>query len=244
MDDSDFWRDLAERFRAVDPYPILRADWQYTVMAGAEPPPLATWRLAGADRNTRSIQLEFESLARRGGPKVYPNMDSLMGWLEALRGHRLNVESEGMGLESGPDGSTVGHHYFGSIVRVCQASADLCKILESLALETERLARLREEVQAKAEQQQPYRAALDANESVTEPLRSETVSSQLNRLREECRFTVEALAEAIGVDPTTVSRHLSGAATPQLRTLGAYDRTFSNKLGRKMVIEKTPGKRQ
>jgi hypothetical protein len=126
-------------FRPIDPHQLLRADWHYRVEVGAEPPAVAEWRLVGTDRHTRSIQFEFEALARRGGPKVYPVMESLTGWLEALRGYQLNAETHGIGIESRPDGTIISRLYSGSIVQICKASVDLCKLLESMALETERM---------------------------------------------------------------------------------------------------------
>ena len=121
MNDSDFWRDLAERFRAIPDYQMLRADWEQTVIIGEQRSELAQWRLAGLDRNTRSMQVDYIALARRGA-KVHPKMDSLDRWLEALRSQQLKAEVNGTGLETNLDGTLVAHHYSGSIMRVCQAS--------------------------------------------------------------------------------------------------------------------------
>jgi hypothetical protein len=74
MVDSDFWRDLAEKFHKVDPYQVVRADGSYRIEAGAEAPVPAAWELLGS-RDPRSA---FESLARRGGLKIDPQMDSLI----------------------------------------------------------------------------------------------------------------------------------------------------------------------
>jgi hypothetical protein len=153
MLDSEFWRDLAKEFCTVDPYLILRADWQYVVKVGQQPPDVAEWRIVAPDRFARSIQFEFEALARRGGPKIYPKMDSRTGWLEALRQYRLNAEDMPLMLETKPDGTTAAHIYCGSITAIRQASVDLCKILESMALETERMEQLQHEIELKAEQQ-------------------------------------------------------------------------------------------
>lgn len=67
-------------------------------------------------------------------------MESLIGWLEALRYYQLNADRTGTGLEYGEDGVVIGNYYDGNILNVCQASVDLCKIQESLALEIERTA--------------------------------------------------------------------------------------------------------
>jgi hypothetical protein len=137
---SEFWRGMAPKFRAIPDHGMLRADWSITVKAGDALPPTASWRFAGLDRNTRSMQYEFDALARQCGPKVYPNMDSLDGWLEELRSRRLNAGATLAGHEYSPDNVLVSNSYSGTISSVCQASADLCRILESLALETERMA--------------------------------------------------------------------------------------------------------
>ena len=153
MDNSDFWRDLAEKFRTADPSGILSAEWHYSEEALAASPAMPKWHLAGPnqDQRTRSIQKDFDALARRGGPKIHPYMESLIGWLEALR-------------ESHLDGTIVAaDNRTGIIMRVCQASADLCKLNESLALEMERMAEVQREVQVKAQQQQAYQAVLDEN---------------------------------------------------------------------------------
>ena len=70
---------------------------------------------------------------------------------------------------------------------------------------------------------------------------AETLASQIDRLREECRITVEELAEELGVDPRSVFRHLSGESMPRSRHLAAYERVFSARLQTKVVIRKTSG---
>lgn len=85
-------------------------------------------------------------------------------------------------------------------------------------------------------QTQPGRASKQSART----LKEETIGSQIRRLREECRWTIEELAEAIGIDERTVRRHESAEAKPQPRVLGSYERVFSKKLERKIVIGKTP----
>jgi hypothetical protein len=140
MADSEFWRSLAVEFRAIDPYMWLRADWHFFVKAGED---VAEWRLVGPTKK-HSLQFEFESLARRAGPKVHPVMDSFIGWMEALREFGMNMESHGVGAESDSNGIIIGHRYFGTISQVCHASFALCKHYESIALEAERMASVSE----------------------------------------------------------------------------------------------------
>ena len=105
------------------------------------------------------MQVDYIALARRGGAKAHPKMDSFDGWLEALRSQQLKAEVNGTSLETNLDGPLVAHHYSGSIMRVCQASCDLCKILESCALETERMEQLQRGAQVQAEQQKAQEIA-------------------------------------------------------------------------------------
>jgi Helix-turn-helix domain len=72
------------------------------------------------------------------------------------------------------------------------------------------------------------------------PPPEETIAAQLQRLREECRWTIPKLAEAAGIDPSTVSRHLSGRFIPYARNISAYERIFSKKLKRQVVMNKMP----
>ena len=76
--------------------------------------------------------------------------------------------------------------------------------------------------------------------SETEPT---PIKDQLELLREECRITVEKLAEGIGLDPRSVYRHLSGEAAPRARQIGAYEKLFSKRLSRSVRLE-TSVKRQ
>jgi ribosome-binding protein aMBF1 (putative translation factor) len=72
------------------------------------------------------------------------------------------------------------------------------------------------------------------------PAPVETVAAQLQRLRKECNWSAERLAEAVKFDPRTVTRHLSGETTPHLRNIAAYERVFSKQLKRQVVINKMP----
>jgi hypothetical protein len=71
----------------------------------------------------------------------------------------------------------------------------------------------------------------------------ETIAVQIQRLRLECKWTIEKLAGRTGLDEKTVKRHLSGRVIPHLRNLTVYDRTFSKALKRGIVISQMPPKR-
>jgi hypothetical protein len=144
MADSDFWRSLAAKFRGMikyDPSHTLHAGWKYTVIVGQPSPKNAEWHLAGSERPllSQTIRLEFEALARRGGAKIDPGIDSFLAWLETLRSEGLNSASMQPVAQIGEAGTPTAFHYSGTIVRLSAASADLCRILESRALEAERI---------------------------------------------------------------------------------------------------------
>jgi hypothetical protein len=64
----------------------------------------------------------------------------------------------------------------------------------------------------------------------------ETIAQQIQRLREECRWSVEQLAESSGLSPRQVARHISGESTPHPRNIHAYERAFSKRLKREVVL--------
>ncbi|MGA3028426.1 MAG: helix-turn-helix transcriptional regulator [Bryobacteraceae bacterium] len=135
----------------------------------------------------------------------------------------------------------------GEIKRVCEAAADYC---EKKLPEDERDAIIKAAMERR--EQRSYEAfrphaELEAVRPINQvqPLPdTETTASQIERLRQECRWTEEKLAEATELDPTTVSRHIRGQMQPSLRNLGRYEKTFSKELSRKVVIRKTPRKRR
>jgi hypothetical protein len=143
--DYSFWRELATEFRAMDMSGDLRADWHQTVRTGESPPPTAEWRIVAVGSYLRSVRIAFEASARRGGMEIHPYMDSLIAWLEELRCHGINHEHGPIASEETPDGKVVARIYTGTIFNLCHASADLCKIYESMALEIERLRRVKNE---------------------------------------------------------------------------------------------------
>jgi hypothetical protein len=67
----------------------------------------------------------------------------------------------------------------------------------------------------------------------------ETIGSQINRLRDECRLSVEELAEQVKLETRSVQRHIADVHIPHNRHLRAYERTFSKLLNRQVVISKT-----
>jgi len=66
----------------------------------------------------------------------------------------------------------------------------------------------------------------------------ESVGAQIKRLRDECQLTTEELAEEVELEVRSVQRHLANKATPYVRHLRTYQRTFSKLLNRQVVIGK------
>jgi hypothetical protein len=123
MLDSEFWRELAEKFRAIDdPMGILIAEW-----TAIQKP---HWNLSCGRFATLAAQ--FEPLARRGGVKLNCAKDSLEGWLDSMR-KEGTYQSEEMTHKKRVIACTI-HDLF-------RQSADFCNRLESRALEEEHLQR-------------------------------------------------------------------------------------------------------
>lgn len=78
MSDSEFWRDLAEKFLSIaESTAVLTADWEGTS---------STWTVRGP----QIFQAKFGALARRGAMRLASRecTDLLEAWLEALRLNR------------------------------------------------------------------------------------------------------------------------------------------------------------
>jgi len=90
---------------------------------------------------------------------------------------------------------------------------------------------------------QPTEASHKNTDGAAGPL-SKTLGEQLEELRVECdEISIEQLADKVGIDPTNVSRHLSGKSKPNPKSRIAYGRVFSKLLTEHIVISKTQVKR-
>jgi DNA-binding XRE family transcriptional regulator len=99
----------------------------------------------------------------------------------------------------------------------------------------------------------PFRAWADAEyEKARNAIRSsevaplvpeakpETIGAQIKRLRHECKWTIQELADVIDIDERTIRRHEADDVQPYDRTVRAYERVFSNELKRKILIGNMP----
>jgi len=223
MADSDFWHELAAQFLSLHsggPDPLW-AQWQHEL---GTPVADDMWRPSGP----ASLLAQFEPLARRGAMKIDRKgiPDLLHAWLEALASESVNF-----GVHSHPIKEPGGPSWMiGRIVRLCEASANYCKKLESAALQAEYEERQRSERPEPQPAPQPEPAAP----------KPESIGEQIRRLREECHLSEEELAEEVELDTRTVQRHEADDMKPQPRRIRAYEEIFSKLLNRKVVIQKTP----
>lgn len=262
VDDPAAWRELAERFTKLrrEDDDRLYACW---ISSGYNSRG-DQWYLTGTE--DASTHEHFKWAAERAavllGQPTGPA--TLFFWLDLLKKESPRYRGGGVS-ETHLDEDLVNTSETGHIGFLCLASAEYCYKLETAAiankraefvpwspLELMRSAPSHSGVSPFTEKAIRVIAKRLSEESVptqppatsAKPQKKESVAAQLDRLRDECRWTVEELAEQIQIDPTTVSRHLSDRAIPHLRNLGAYERVFSKRLERKVVIEKTPGKRR
>lgn len=285
---------------------MLRADGHYTVGSGEA----WRWQLAGgAGEFTRET---FETLARRGAFESAPagTTDLLVAWLEAIRKEHINFRSDQIATEVNGEGRDGLQYVLGTIDRVCEASAILCRKLEARAIQAEFEEKQRNDPRNWSQFRQQYEAfkgvkavrnepaeripeefvrnslarihGIKPEEVTMEQIRLEvagllpfyhhielipstpkqetppapepehapvpapapppveTIAMQLQRLREESKWTIPELAEAAGLDSRTVDRHLAGEFIPYPRTLSAYEKAFRKRLKRQVVIRKMP----
>lgn len=247
MADSAFWKNLGDKFRLIFDVPNgMRAKW--TCNGGSSD---VVWEVTG--EATSESRIQFFTLAKIAGKALDPScQDGFQAWMLKLRERGPNSEFNKLTWDR--DDGTSGFTEMAYIVGVIPISASLCDEFElqaQLAEQRDQLARERrrqfyEMIEQKSGLNTPARSApipelIEPNLSID---RKATVGEQIERFREECRMSVEQLAEEVDIEARSVYRHLSGKVEPRLNHLGAYDRVFSKHLGRKIVIERTSGKRQ
>jgi|SRR5579884_2263587 len=127
MPDFDFWRDLGEIFRKLDPEGVLQARWTIVPL---EDQALPLWEVFGTDDLGPSKRAQFVALATRAGLKLDGQASAPMDlWLNAIKAEAPQIEF------IGPSG--VSFQECGHIKSLCRVSADLCSVLEARALMAE-----------------------------------------------------------------------------------------------------------
>ena len=142
MADSDFWRDLVAKFRALpNDYGMFCVEW-----CRVEDEP-TIWTARG----TTTTLAQFAALAVRAGAALdSESSDFRATWLDALRKESPDSRTPISGTEKRPDG-TQARCVSGRIANVCEASANYCSDLEGRALEMKSQGRQRGEENRKAE---------------------------------------------------------------------------------------------
>jgi hypothetical protein len=245
MADSSFWRDLAEKFRALlETCWMLRADWNYIVGSGGA----GTWRLAGAGR---AAKIQFETLARRAASALpgTGHSDLRIVWLEALMRGSSYFQSEIAGIETNDDGSEGAQHMKGTIERVCEASANYCSEMEGKALEAEKLNA--DIGQARGTLQEMERILSAAKNELPEPPVGQATADaedlpkkslatpfgrNLDRLRRESGWTFDEMAMATGIAKKLILGHVNKGKNANPGTVAAYASAFTERLGRPVTV--------
>ena len=90
---------------------------------------------------------------------------------------------------------------------------------------------------AQAPRKGPGKAAGENMSEANAPEGAASVGRQIDRYRQECRLTIDALAAGIRVTSRTADRHIADICRPRAEHRAAYERLFSKLLKRKIVIE-------
>ena len=90
------------------------------------------------------------------------------------------------------------------------------------------------------------RGSIPDTESAALSSSTPPLNQQIKQLMKDCRLTAEKLAEAIHLDPRNVYRHLAGKTGLRDSTIDAYEKFFSERLGRhvRLNVSKTSVKRR
>jgi hypothetical protein len=221
MDEVSAWRELAGRFTELG-----RADGNQLYACWSSSPfnnRGEHWFMAGS--SLPSIIDSFKWAAERAAVLLGlpAGSSALFYWLNLLKDNSPRYQGGGSS-ETHSDDGTVTRAEVGTIRCVCLASEEYCFKLETEAIARQKLAFAKPMVLAEARQ----------------PATAESIAAQLTRLREECRWTIDELAEKIQVNLRTAQRHLASDNIPHKRHIAAYERVFSKELKRQIVIEKMP----
>jgi len=218
MDKPAAWRELAARFKDVSRYDLfdLRAHWRSEPYNNRG----EHWIIAGGDPHGNEVMGMFMIAGERAGVLLGypPGRSAVFAWLDHLRAesYRYNESGSTMTVK---DGITVTAQT-GTIHSLCSACEEECYRLETKGI---------------AGTAQVFSSS---RVDVQRPMVPETISQQIERLRLEADWTIEVLAEKMGISERTVRRHLSECTMPPARLIARYKRIFSNRLNREVVIRK------
>jgi len=189
MADSEFWRKLAEEFRSLpDVCKYLRADRQQ-IIGQREP----QWTLVG----TVGAKVNFQTLAMQGATELQSSSSTplLTVWLEALtKQEGADFRHETIATELNSDGSPRLQRATTSLFALPQTSANLCKSLESDALQVEAEEKRRNDPRNWSALRQQFEAFKGIKKIITGP--HETITEA---------FVRESIARQHGIKPDEVT---------------------------------------
>lgn len=230
--DPAFWKEKAAQFEKLhDPQHRIGGEYDpaghlmQVTDDWVDAHALGCWVLSGGNP---SVIEEFKSLAAVAAVALdcLDDPEAWTYWLDHLRRQSADFSSEGYEVESASSWpllpaagqehvlgaerkSPSGVDTSGVIPSVCEASARFCRVL---ANESEKVTIARE---------LKYRTAFARN---------------VDRLRTECGWTYEQLAEEIKLDRTSVIDHVTKGAQPRVQTKKAYADAFTRRLGRSISV--------
>lgn len=187
MADSDFWHELAGKFRVLDPMQCLSLKW---IAFPAE----KEWKpeIVAIGDACQSVKAQFEALATRAGlglTSASVTSSGILGWLEAVQ-YFADNERSSEGIHTDEAGITR-HFIGGTILRLCEVSANLCNALEVRAIESA---------------EDPYTAVLESVVAPFSDSRNHLSVEARNRIRrahiesERFRWESESLIESQRLD--------------------------------------------
>lgn len=243
MTPERLWHNLARKFRDIfDPGSQLHAKWKHP--RGS--PHDTRWEIAG--EASAEARTQLLSLAKFAGHQLDPDSaDPLRVWLNKLKDTRPSHEMDTREFTQA-DGSEISYEY-GTLKELRNACANICDQLELVAMvagvhpEAARpqginIVRRAKQQLGQLLGQRSSDSSTQERPDVQDQKKKETIGAQIKRLRDECRWTLEELAEAIDNNERTVRRHEADEVAPYARTIRAYERVFSKRLERKIVISK------
>jgi ribosome-binding protein aMBF1 (putative translation factor) len=195
-------------------------------------PETGVWTLG--DGVSENFLERFRALAARAGVALGPpeDTDPEDFWL-----HRLWLDLRENKSEQLFAASEEG----GVILRVCEASATFCSRLERKAVTRLRTGDRQVEsprAQNSANSGQstsPYRQSESTYAAAPNMRQTTAVGRNIDRLRKECGWSLDRLADETGMGKKLILSHVNKGARPIPRILKEYAEAFSKALGRKII---------
>ena len=180
--------------------------------------PGGDWRISGgpSDVTTRDrLQRQFRALAERAAMAADLGKKPLFAWLDRLKEGPFfepTATSGGDGKGWVLEGGWINH--------LCIASAEACVEFETVACAAGK--KLGAEARHDNGKLRNGRKRLAAN---------------LDRLRKECGWSYDELADQTGIDKKLILQHVNRGSRPRPKTLRTYADAFTRALERTVTVE-------